>query len=99
MIETSTMPNSSSATAIADLLASAADHLKAARPGDAIAPLREASLLEPSNAVVLHDLGLACLEVNQMPDAIASLRQAVAANPGYTDAHFRLGIALEKSGD
>jgi Flp pilus assembly protein TadD len=34
-----------------------------------------------------------------MPDAIAALQSAVASNPRYTDAYFRLGIALEKLGD
>jgi tetratricopeptide (TPR) repeat protein len=67
--------------------------------GDAIATLRDAALLEPSNAVIQHDLGLACLEVGRVPDAIAALQRAVATNPRYADAYFRLGIALEKLGD
>jgi tetratricopeptide (TPR) repeat protein len=73
--------------------------LSAGRPADAIAPLREAALLEPSNPDIQHDLGLACLEVGRVPDAIAALRRAVASNPRYTDAYFRLGIALEKLGN
>jgi tetratricopeptide (TPR) repeat protein len=73
--------------------------LKDGRPADAIAPLREAALLQPSDAIIQHDLGLACLEVGQVPDAVAALQRAVAASPRYTDAHFRLGIALETLGD
>jgi tetratricopeptide (TPR) repeat protein len=73
--------------------------LGAGRPADAIAPLRDAALLQPSNPVILHDLGLACLEVGRLPDAIAALQGAVASNPRYTDAYFRLGIALEKLGN
>jgi lipoprotein NlpI len=61
--------------------------------------LRDAALLEPLNPTIQHDLGLACLEVGHMPDAIAALQWAVASNPRYTDAYFRLGIALEKLGD
>jgi tetratricopeptide (TPR) repeat protein len=72
--------------------------LSAGRPADAIAPLRDAALLQPSNPIIQHDLGLACLEVGRVPDAIAALQRAVAGNPGYADAHFRLGIALEKLG-
>jgi tetratricopeptide (TPR) repeat protein len=34
-----------------------------------------------------------------MSDAIAAFQRAVAANLRYTDAHFRMGIALEKLGD
>ncbi|MGO9937531.1 MAG: tetratricopeptide repeat protein, partial [Terracidiphilus sp.] len=61
--------------------------------------MRAAALLQPSNAIIQHDLGLACLEVGRLPDAIAALQRAVASNPRYTDAYFRLGIALEKLGN
>jgi tetratricopeptide (TPR) repeat protein len=81
------------------LLASAAKLLKAGQPADAIAPLREAALLEPFNATIQHDLGLAYLEVGRITDAIAAFQWAVASNPHYGDAYFRLGIALEKMGD
>jgi tetratricopeptide (TPR) repeat protein len=78
------------------LLALATQFLRAGRPADAIAPLRDAALLQPSNAIIQHDLGLACLEVGRIPDAIGALQRAVATNPRYGEAHFRLGIALEK---
>jgi Flp pilus assembly protein TadD len=84
---------------VASLLASAAQLLKASRPADAIAPLSEAARLQPSDPIILHDLGLACLEVGRVADAITALRGAVASKPGYADAHFRLGVALEKWGD
>jgi tetratricopeptide (TPR) repeat protein len=84
---------------VAPLLALATQFLRAGRPADAIAPLRDAALLEPSNHVIQHDLGLACLEVGRVPDAIAALQRAVASNPRYADAYFRLGIAFEKLGD
>jgi len=73
--------------------------LRAGRPADAIAPLRDAARLQPSDPIIQHDLGLACLEIGDIPDAIAALERAVASNPRYSDAHFRLGIALEKQGD
>lgn len=84
---------------VASLLALATRFLRAGRPADAIAPLRDAALLEPLNPVIQHDLGLACLEVGRVSDAIAALRWAVSSNPRFADAHFRLGIALEKVGD
>ena len=84
---------------VAPLLALATQSLAAGRPADAIAPLSEAALLEPSNPVIQHDLGLAYLEVGRLPDAISALAQAVASDPRYADAYFRLGIALEKQGD
>jgi tetratricopeptide (TPR) repeat protein len=92
-------PNSVAPQQVAPLLALATEFLRAGRPADAIAPLRDAALLQPSNPIIQHDLGLACLEVDRVPDAIAALQLAVANNPRYTDAHFRLGIALEKLGN
>ncbi|MGD0515365.1 MAG: sulfotransferase [Terriglobales bacterium] len=92
-------PNPAAPMQVAPLLALATEFLGAGRPADAIAPLRDAARLQPSNAVIQHDLGLACLEVGRVTDAIGALQQAVASNPRYTDAYFRLGIALEKLGD
>jgi tetratricopeptide (TPR) repeat protein len=84
---------------VASLLALATKLLRAGRPADAIAPLRDASLLQPSNPIIQHDLGLACLEVGCIPDAIAAFERAIANDPRYGDAYFRLGIALEKLGN
>ena len=92
-------PNPVPAQQVAPLLALATKLLRAGRPADAIAPLRDAALLEPFNPIIQHDLGLACLEIGRISDAIAALQWAVASNPRYGDAHFRLGIALEKVGD
>jgi tetratricopeptide (TPR) repeat protein len=92
-------PNPAAPQQVAPLLALATEFLRAGRPADAIAPLRDATLLQPSNAIIQHDLGLACLEVGRVPEAIAALQRAVASDPRYTDAYFRMGIALEKLGD
>src|SRR5579863_4155032 len=92
-------PNPAAPQQVAPLLALATNFLRAGRPADAIAPLRDAALLEPSNPIIQHDLGLACLQVGRVADAIAALRRAVASNPRYADAYFRLGIALEKLGN
>jgi tetratricopeptide (TPR) repeat protein len=92
-------PNPAAPQEVAPLLALATELLRAGRPAEAIAPLRDAALLEPSHPIIHHDLGLACLEVGRVPDAIAAFERAVASNPRYTDAYFRLGIALEKLGN
>jgi tetratricopeptide (TPR) repeat protein len=92
-------PNRSPPQPVASLLALATELLSAGRTADAITPLREAARLQPSNALIEHDLGLACLEVGHIADAVAALQGAVASNPRYADAYFRLGIALEKLGD
>ena len=92
-------PNPAVPQQIAPLLALATTFLRAGRPADAIAPLRDAALLQPSNPIILHDLGLACLEAGRLPDAIVALQRAVASNPSYADAYFRMGIALEQLGN
>jgi tetratricopeptide (TPR) repeat protein len=92
-------PNPAASQQVAHLLALATNLLRAGRPADAIAPLRDAALLQPSNPIIQHDLGLACLEVGRLPDAVAALQRAIASNPRYVDAYFRLGIALEKLGN
>jgi tetratricopeptide (TPR) repeat protein len=92
-------PNPALPQQVAPLLALATEFLRAGRPADAIAPLRDAALLQPSNPIIQHDLGLACLEVGRVPDAIAALQRAVASDPRYSDAYFRLGIALEQLGN
>ncbi len=92
-------PHAATPQQVTPLLALATKFLRAGRPADAIAPLRDAALLEPDNPAIQHDLGLACLEVGRVPDAITALQRAVASNPRYTDAHFRLGIALEMQGN
>src|SRR5277367_2459593 len=91
-------PGPATSQKVAPLLALATQLLKAGKPADAIAPLRQAALLQPSNPIIQHDLGLACLEVGRVPDAVAALQLAVAGNPRYGDAYFRLGIAFEKLG-
>jgi tetratricopeptide (TPR) repeat protein len=92
-------PNPAAPQQVAPLLALATQLLQAGRPADAIVPLRDAALLQPSNPIIQHDLGLACLEVGCIPDAIEAFERAVASNPRYADAYFRLGIALEKLGN
>jgi tetratricopeptide (TPR) repeat protein len=92
-------PNPVAPQQMAPLLALVTQLLRAGRPADAIAPLRDAALLEPFNSTIQHDLGLACLEVGRVPDAIVALQRSVASNPRYADAYFRLGIAFEKMGN
>jgi len=84
---------------LAPLLASAAELLKSGCPAEAIAPLREAARLVPSDPALQHDLGLACLEAGHLDDAIAAFERAISSDPDYSDAWFRLGIAREKLGD
>jgi tetratricopeptide (TPR) repeat protein len=81
------------------LLELAVHALRAGRPADAIAPLRQAALLRPHAALIHHDLGLACLETGLVRESVDAFRRAVASDPDSTDAHFHLGIGLERLGD
>jgi tetratricopeptide (TPR) repeat protein len=92
-------PNPAAPQQVAPLVRLGTKLLRAGQPADAITPLRDAALIEPFNADIQHDLGLAYLEIGRVSDAIAALQWAVAINPRYADAYFRLGIALEKRGD
>jgi cytochrome c-type biogenesis protein CcmH/NrfG len=84
---------------VGPLLALATRSLKDRRPTDAVHPLQEAALLEPSNPLIQHDLGLALLETGRVAEAIGAFQCAIASKPRYADAHFRMGIALEMLGD
>src|SRR5580658_2916629 len=83
---------------VTPLLALATQFLRTGRPADAIAPLRDAALLQPSNANIQHDLGLACLEVGRIPDAIggalAAYDRATQLLPSLTEAWFRAGALV-----
>ena len=92
-------PGTSVTPQLANLLASASEYLRAGLSAEAIGPLREAALIQPSNPMIQHDLGLASLEAGRIDEAIDALQRAVDSDPAYIDAHFRLGIALEKSGN
>jgi len=81
------------------LLELAVHALRAGRPADAIAPLRQAALLRPQAAMIHHDLGLACLETGQVQESVHAFRRAVASDPSSTNAHFHLGMALERLGE
>jgi Flp pilus assembly protein TadD len=48
-------PNPAAPQQVAPRLALATKLLRAGRPADAIAPLRDAALLEPFNPIIQHD--------------------------------------------
>jgi tetratricopeptide (TPR) repeat protein len=64
----------------------------------AIERLREAASLDPSVALVQHDLGLACLMAERLEEAVSALYRAVALAPDLTSAHGNLAVALESLG-
>lgn len=77
------------ANSVAPLLGLATRLLRAGKPAEAIAPLRQAAEGQPANATILHDLGLACLQAGLLAEAVAAFHAALAARPRYADASFR----------
>jgi tetratricopeptide (TPR) repeat protein len=85
--------------ALADALRVARSHNDARRYADAIPPLMLAASLAPKDAGVLHQLGVACLFAQHLPEAVAWLRRSIALEPAVARVHFELGLALAQVGD
>ncbi len=60
--------------------------------------LGDARRLEPDNPAVAANLGILMAARGNLPAAIASLEQAVAADPNLHEARFNLALAYAKSG-
>ncbi len=71
--------------------------LRAGDPARAVPALRAVARQRPTDANIWHDLGLACLECDMLPEAIGALRRSLALRPDFADSQLRLGIALERS--
>jgi len=59
----------------------------------ALATLREATKLAPTDAKLLYNLGLLLLEAGQTDLAIKEFKQAIKLKPNYRQAYFQLGQA------
>jgi choline-sulfatase len=60
--------------------------------------LAEAQRREPGNPVVTANVGILQAAQGRLPAAIATLKAALAADPGLDEARFNLAIAYAKSG-
>lgn len=63
------------------------------------AALHEALRLDPQSAAAARDLEQVAAAKQAIEDEIAKQRPRVQQAPGDSDAHFRLGLALARSGD
>ena len=81
------------------LRARAAQAVQAGRPGDAVAPLREAAALRPTDTGIQCELGLACLESGDFTNALACFRQALSLDQSLAGAWVDLGRTYESLGD
>ena len=69
-------------------------HAREGRPGESIAQLRKALIIEPENQAVNFNLGLALAEQNDMEGAESCLRKAAAGNAAMPEAAYNLGVLL-----
>jgi tetratricopeptide (TPR) repeat protein len=56
----------------------------------------DTALKRPENPVALGSYGVALINANRLPEALAIVAKAVQLNPGYWDNQNNLGIVLEK---
>src|SRR5687768_4948870 len=91
------MPESRRATpslTVDEAIAIASQHQQGGRPAEAEAILREILVDKPTHDGVWHRLGRLVMDMGQIDEAIAALREAVRLNPCFVEAHYDLGIAL-----
>ena len=63
---------------------------------EAIDELRQASVLDPTNADIHQDLGVTLLLMKEWKRAVVELREAIRLDPESAEAHNHHGYALEK---
>ena len=81
------------------LLVTATRLTEVGRPAEAIAPLRQAAMIDPFNAAIHHDLGYVYLQCTRLAEAVAAFEAALVADPCFALAFLRLGIARQALGD
>lgn len=69
------------------------------RMADALLPARLATQLLPHSAPVFYDLGLTCLQIGQLREAIGAFENALELRPRFGEAAWQLGVAKYAIGD
>ncbi|MFK7885858.1 MAG: tetratricopeptide repeat protein [Gammaproteobacteria bacterium] len=65
------------------------------RLDDALAALQRARSITPRSAVVNNELGIVLRQSGDFPGAATAYRAAIAADAGYANAHYNLGVLLD----
>ncbi len=68
------------------------------QPAQALTLLRRSVALDPTVAVVQHDLGRICLRAGLLDDAVSALGKAVRLDPGLASGYDNLAVALDQLG-
>jgi Flp pilus assembly protein TadD len=77
----------------------ALDFEEAGRFGEALADLRRAHILAPKDFTILNACGLCLARMNGFEEAVRCYDQALGINPGFGQAWFNRGWALERLGE
>ena len=74
-------------------------HTEAGRHDEALKDLRRAHFLAPNDFAVLNALGLACVRLERLPEALACYDKGLAINPDFAPGWFNRGSVLERLGE
>jgi tetratricopeptide (TPR) repeat protein len=66
---------------------------------EAEALLKKAVVLDPRCAEAWLQLGILSYERHDLSEAMDDYRKAIEANPGLGEAHYRLGVAYDRTGE
>jgi predicted Zn-dependent protease len=72
--------------------------LKQKKAGDALALFEKAASLRPANARLCLHRANALAMLNRRAEALGQLREAVRQQPGFSEAHYLLGVELALDG-
>jgi tetratricopeptide (TPR) repeat protein len=76
----------------------ALEHFNAGRAAEAERLCREILAASPDHPVVLHLLGVICLQTNRPGDAAELIARSIARQPDMAAAHYNLGLAHQALG-
>ena len=65
---------------------------------ESLPAFQQAATLQPNDAEVHHNIGIALKNLDRIDEAVASYRRALAIRPDYAEAHCNLGNILRDRG-
>ena len=68
-------------------------------PEDAVACFARAAEIDPKNAIVWNDLGVALFLSNQIQPAVEAFQNAIHYDAKFPDAYIKLATVASRAGD